>query len=97
MLVERFEGFIAGGEVCNAFTELNDPIDQRARFEEQEALRAQFEGEETDRLDEDYLLAIEYGMPPAGGLGIGMDRIVMLLSGQTSIREVVLFPQLKHK
>ncbi len=97
MLVERFEGFIAGGEVCNAFTELNDPIDQRARFEEQEALRTQFEGEETDRLDEDYLLAIEHGMPPTGGLGIGMDRIVMLISGQTSIREVVLFPQLRNR
>ena len=96
-LVERFEGFIAGMEVCNAFTELNDPIDQRRRFEEQEALHAQFQDEDVDRLDEDFLVAVEHGMPPTGGLGLGIDRLVMLLSGQRSIREVVLFPQLRSR
>jgi len=96
-LVERFEGFVAGMEVCNAFTELNDPIDQRQRLERQEELHAQFQDEETDRLDEDFLLAIEHGMPPTGGLGIGIDRLVMLFSGQRSIREVVLFPQLRSR
>lgn len=94
-LVERFEGFVAGMEICNAFTELNDPIDQRRRFEEQEALRSQFAGEETDRLDEDFLIAIEHGMPPTGGLGIGIDRLAMLFSGHKTIREVVLFPQMR--
>ncbi len=94
-LVERFEGFVAGMEICNAFTELNDPVDQRQRFEEQEALRTQFAGEETDRLDEDFLVAIEHGMPPTGGLGIGIDRLAMLLSGHKTIREVVLFPQMR--
>ncbi len=94
-LVERFEGFAAGMEICNAFTELNDPIDQRARFEEQEALRTQFAGEETDRLDEDFLVAIEHGLPPTGGLGLGIDRLAMLFSGHKTIREVVLFPQMR--
>ena len=93
--VERFEGFIAGMEICNAFTELNDPIDQRVRFEQQEALHSQFQNEDMDRLDEDFLLAIEYGMPPTGGLGIGIDRLMMLLSGHESIREVVLFPHMR--
>ena len=97
LLVERFEGFVAGTELCNAFTELNDPVDQRARFEEQESLRSEFEGEETDRLDEDFLVAIEHGMPPTGGLGIGVDRLTMLFSGHHSIREVVLFPQLRSR
>ena len=94
-LVERFEGFAAGMEICNAFTELNDPIDQRARFEEQEALRTRFAGEETDRLDEDFLVAIEHGLPPTGGLGLGIDRLAMLFSGHKTIREVVLFPQMR--
>lgn len=96
-LVERFEGFIAGMEVCNAFTELNDPIDQRQRMEQQEQLRGQFEDEDTDRLDEDFLIAIEHGMPPTGGLGVGVDRLVMLFAGRHSIKEVVLFPQLRSK
>ena len=95
LLVERFEGFVAGMEICNAFTELNDPVDQRQRFEEQETLRTQFAGEETDRLDEDFLVAIEHGMPPTGGLGIGIDRLTMLFSGHKTIREVVLFPQMR--
>ena len=94
-LVERFEAFAAGMEIANAFTELNDPVDQRARFEEQEEFRAELPDEEWDRLDEDFLTAIEYGMPPTGGLGMGMDRLAMLLSGQRTIREVVLFPQLR--
>ncbi len=96
-LVERFEGFVAGTELCNAFTELNDPIDQRRRFEEQERLRAQFNEEDLDRLDEDFLIAIEHGMPPTGGLGIGIDRLAMLFSGHTTIREVVLFPQMRTR
>ena len=94
-LVERFEGFAAGMEIANSFTELNDPVDQRARFEEQEEFRAELPNEEWDRLDEDFLTAIEYGMPPTGGMGMGMDRLAMLLSGQRSIREVMLFPQLR--
>ncbi|MDE2900523.1 MAG: lysine--tRNA ligase [Chloroflexota bacterium] len=92
--VERFEGFVAGMEVCNAFTELNDPIEQRRRFEEQEALRVEHAEEDFDRLDEDFLTAVEYGMPPTGGLGVGIDRLAMLFSGQSTVREVVLFPHL---
>ncbi len=94
-LVERFEAFGAGMEIANSFTELNDPVDQRARFEEQEVFRADMPDEEWDRLDEDFLVAVEYGMPPTGGLGMGIDRLAMLLTGQRTIREVVLFPQLK--
>ena len=95
-VVERFEGFVAGMEICNSFTELNDPIDQRERFEQQEDLRDKFEKEEMDRLDEDFLVAIEHGMPPTGGIGIGLDRITMLLCNQKSIREVILFPHLRN-
>ncbi len=94
-LVERFEGFIGGMEVANSFTELNDPIEQAARLQAQEENREQFRDEDFDRLDEDFVTAVEHGMPPAGGLGLGIDRLVMILTGQTTIREVVLFPQLR--
>ena len=94
--VERFEGFVAGMEIFNAFTELNDPIEQEQRFLE---MGRTYEEDDADRhpLDEDYLRAMRYGMPPNGGFGMGIDRLTMLLTDRSSIREVILFPHLRTK
>jgi lysyl-tRNA synthetase class 2 len=96
-LVERFEIFVAGMEIGNAFTELNDPIEQADRFTAQEECRIRFGDQEAEQYQEDFILAMRYGMPPTGGLGVGIDRLVMLLTNQQSIREVILFPQLKTR
>ncbi|OED34331.1 lysine--tRNA ligase [PVC group bacterium (ex Bugula neritina AB1)] len=91
-LSERFELFIGGQEIANAYSELNDPVEQKRRFQDQIDLR---EGEDGYSIDEDFVNALEYGMPPAGGLGIGIDRLAMLLTGVVNIREVILFPQMR--
>jgi lysyl-tRNA synthetase class 2 len=95
-LVERFEAFIGTMEIANSFTELNNPLEQRERFQHQAEIR-ETDREEKEVIDDDFLLALEYGMPPTGGLGVGIDRLVMLFTDQQSIREVILFPQLKTK
>ncbi|HPO57571.1 MAG TPA: lysine--tRNA ligase, partial [Anaerolineaceae bacterium] len=94
-MVERFEGFIGGVELCNAFTELNDPVEQEKRFLE---MGRAYEAEDEQRhpMDEDFLRALCYGMPPAGGFGLGVDRLVMLMTDRHSLREVILFPHLRQ-
>lgn len=95
-LVERFELMINGKEMANAYTELNDPIDQRERFEEQVKLLERGD-EEAMYIDYDFLRALEYGMPPTAGIGFGIDRLCMLMTGQSSIQDVLLFPQMRNE